>query len=372
MRTLKFLLQKEFKQIFRDSNLLRMMFMTPIIQLIILPQAANFTIRNINIAFVDLDHSAYSQRFVNKVLSSGYFQLAGIEPSYQGAYKLIEKDKADIVVEIPKDFESKLNTEENQKLSVSVNAINGVKAAVGSGYLTNIIQDFNRNIQLDWIQPSAMNPMPEVDVVSSNWYNPTLSYYLFMVPGILVLLVTLVGGNMTAQNIVREKEIGTIEQINVTPLKKYHFILGKLIPFWILGVIVFTIGLIIARILYGIIPLGSVALLYFFVSVYLIAIMGFGLLISTYSDTPLQAHSLTFFFVQIFNMMSGLFTPIDSMPGWAKLITDIIPVSYFIEVMRMIVIKGSRFHDIIPHLIAVSIMGIVLNGWAILNYRKTT
>lgn len=372
MRTLRFLLQKEFRQIFRNPALIRMMFMTPIIQLIILPQAANFTVRNINIAFVDLDRSTYSQKFIDKVLSSGYFRFVGFTPTYNKAYTLIEKDKADIVMEIPKGFEDKLNTENSQKLSLSVNAINGVKAAVGSGYLTNIIQDFNREIQVDWIQPSTMNPMPQIDVVSSNWYNPTLSYYLFMVPGILVLLVTLVGGNMTSQNIVREKEVGTIEQINVTPIKKYHFILGKLIPFWILGIIVFTLGLGIARVIYGIIPLGSVALLYLFVSVYLVAIMGFGLLISTYSDTPLQAHSLTFFFVQIFNMMGGLFTPIDSMPAWAKVITDIIPVSYFIRVMRMIVIKGSDFHDIIPHLIAVTIMGIVLNGWAILNYRKTT
>jgi ABC-2 type transport system permease protein len=193
-----------------------------------------------------------------------------------------------------------------------------VKAAVGSGYLTSIIKDFNNQIRLDWIQPSTMNQMPTIDVASSNWYNPNLSYYLFMVPGILVLLVTLVGGNMTSQNIVREKEMGTIEQINVTPVKKYHFILGKLIPFWVLGVIVFTLGLQLHGSVYGIIPLGSIALLYLFVTVYLIAIMGFGLLISTYSETPMQANSLTFFFMQIFNMMGGLYTPIDSMPRLGK------------------------------------------------------
>ena len=210
-----------------------------------------------------------------------------------------------------------------------------------------------------------MNPIPTIDVESSNWYNPNLSYYLFMVPGILVLLVTLVGGNMTSQNIVREKEMGTIEQINVTPIKKYHFILGKLIPFWVLGNIVFTLGLTIAWAVYGIMPLGSIALLYLFVWVYLIAIMGFGLLISTYSETPMQANSLTFFFVQIFNMMGGLYTPIDSMPGWAKVITEIIPISYFIEVMRMIVIKGSHFHDILPHILIVLLMGVILNTWAI-------
>jgi ABC-2 type transport system permease protein len=372
MRTLKFLLQKEFRQIFRNKNILRMIFMVPVIQLIILPQAANYTIRNINIAVIDLDRSAYSEKFINKVLSSGYFKLAAFTPSYKDAYKLIENDKADIIIEIPQGFESKLNTEQSQTISLAVDAINGVKAAVGSGYLTNIIQDFNSQIRLDWIAPATMNQMPTIDVASSNWYNPNLSYYLFMVPGILVLLVTLVGGNMTAQNIVAEKESGTIEQINVTPVKKYQFILGKLIPFWVLGVTMFTLGLVIAWVIYGIIPLGSIALLYLFVTVYLIAIMGFGLLISTYSETPIQANSLIFFFLQIFNMMGGLYTPIDSMPGWAKVITEVIPISYFIEVMRMIVIKGSHFHDIIPHILLVLLMGIILNTWAILNYRKTT
>ncbi len=372
MRTLKFLLQKEFRQIFRNKSLLRMLFMVPIVQLIILPQAANFTVKNINIAFVDLDHSTYSQQLINKVLSSGYFKLAASTPDYKAAYELIEKDKADIVVEIPHDFERNLETEGTQKLSVSVNAINGVKASVGSGYLTSIIQDYNNNIRVNWIQPSKINQLPTIEVVASNWYNPTLSYYLFMVPGILVLLVTLIGGNMTSQNIVREKEMGTIEQINVTPIKKYHFILGKLIPFWVLGILLFTLGLLIARVVYGIVPLGSVALLYLFVSVYLVTIMGFGLLISTYSETPMQATSLTFFFVQIFNLMGGLFTPIDSMPAWAKVITDVIPISYFIKVMRMIVIKGSHFQDILPHILIVLLMGVVLNTWAIINYRKTT
>lgn len=349
-----------------------MMFMVPVIQLIILPQAANYTIKNINIAVVDLDRSSYSSKLVNKVLSSGYFKLAEFSHTYKEAYHLIENDKADIVIEIPQGFEHNLEREGNQKISLSVDAINGVKASVGSAYLTRIIQDFNGQIRLDWVQPSMMNQMPTIDVASSNWYNPNLSYYLFMVPGILVLLVTMIGGNMTAQNIVIEKESGTIEQINVTPVKKYQFILGKLIPFWLLGVIIFTLGLTIARVVYGIIPLGSIALLYLFVSVYLIAIMGFGLLISTYSETPMQANSLIFFFLQIFNMMGGLYTPIDSMPAWARVITDVIPISYFIKVMRMIVIKGSHFHDIIPHILIVLLMGVILNTWAIINYRKTT
>lgn len=176
---------------------------------------------------------------------------------------------------------------------------------------------------------------------------------------------------MSALNIVKEKESGTIEQMNVTPVKKFQFILGKLIPFWILGIIVFTVGLIVARLMYGIVPLGSITLLYTFAGVYLFAMVGFGMLISTYSETQLQAMSLIFLCVMIFNMMSGLFTPIDSMPEWAKWIARLIPVTYFINVIRMIVLKGSGLYDVIKDLGILATMGIILNGWAVLNYRKT-
>ncbi|MFI5163931.1 MAG: ABC transporter permease, partial [Bacteroidia bacterium] len=204
------------------------------------------------------------------------------------------------------------------------------------------------------------------------WYNPLLSYYIFMVPAIVVSLVFSISGMSAAFNIVKEKEIGTIEQINVTPIKKSYFIIGKLIPFWFTGIIVFTIGLLIAWIIYGIVPLGHIALLYLFLGVFLFAILGFGLLISTYTETQQQANSLIFLFIMVFNMMSGLYTPIDSMPLWANITTHLFPVSYFIEVMRMVVLKGSGFYDILPQLSAVLLIGIVLNTWAILNYRKTT
>jgi ABC-2 type transport system permease protein len=372
MRTLKFLLQKEFIQIFRSGTLVRIILLAPIIQLLILPTAANYTIKNINLAIVDHDHSAYSQKLISKIFSSGYFKLAGYDQTYDEAYKLIENDKADIILEIPQNFERDLVREGNQKVFVAVNAINGVKALGGSGYLNQIINNFKGDVRAELIQPASFNPAPVIEVASSNWFNPYLVYFLFMVPGILVLLLTNVGGNMSALNIVREKEIGTIEQINVTPIKKYHFILGKLIPFWLLGFLIFTVGLLIARFVYGIIPLGNISLLYLFAAVYLFALLGFGLLISTYSQTQQQAQSVIFFFFMIFNLMSGLFTPIDSMPKWAQIMTYFIPVKYFIEVMRMNVLKGSGLHDISFDLIAVLIMGVILNVWAVINYKKTT
>jgi ABC-2 type transport system permease protein len=191
-----------------------------------------------------------------------------------------------------------------------------------------------------------------------------------MVPGILVILLTMVGTNLAAVNIVKEKEIGTIEQINVTPIKKYHFILGKLMPFWIMGLVVLTIGLTIAALAYGIIPAGSFLTIYVFAAIYLFAVLGLGLLISTYSVNQQQAMLLSFFLMMIFILLGGLYTSIDSMPEWAKWITRFNPVSYFIEVMRMVVLKGSSLADIKYHLFAMLGFAVVFNSWAIISYRK--
>lgn len=211
-----------------------------------------------------------------------------------------------------------------------------------------------------------------IELTSSNRFNRYLNYRIFMVPGILASLVTMVGAYMFALNIVKEKEIGTIEQINVTPIKKFHFILGKLIPFWVIGIFVFSIDLfLVGELVYGIIPLGSYFLLYLFLSFFLIAVLGIGLLISTYSQTQQQAMSLAFFCIMIFLLMSGLFTPVDSMPAWARVFAYLNPVTYFIDVMRMIILKGSSFMDIKKHFLIIIGFAIFFNGWAILNYKKT-
>lgn len=217
------------------------------------------------------------------------------------------------------------------------------------------------------------NAALQIEVTASNWFNPHLNYRLFMVPGILVVLVTMVGAYMCALNIVKEKETGTIEQINVTPIKKYQFVLGKLLPFWIIGIFIFSIGLfVVARWIYGIVPVGSLLLLYGYLLIYLVALLGLGLLISTFANTQQQAMSITFFFIMIFMLMSGLFTAIDSMPRWAYLIARCSPVTYFIEVVRMIVLKGSGFSDLKNHFLIMAGFAVLLNGWAIINYKKTS
>jgi ABC-2 type transport system permease protein len=192
-----------------------------------------------------------------------------------------------------------------------------------------------------------------------------------MVPGILVLLLTVVSAFICSLNIVKEKEIGTIEQINVTPIRKHHFILGKIIPFWILGMFVFSIGLfLIARLVYGIESAGSILVIYSFLAVYLLVVMGIGIIISNYSNTQQQAMSLAFFFLMIFILMGGLFTSIESMPVWAQWIAKFNPMAYFIEVMRMVVMKGSGFSDIQKHFLIMGGFAIFFNSWAIFSYRK--
>lgn len=371
MRILRFLLVKEFKQIFRNKAILAVIMVMPVIQLIILPLAANYEVKDITLAVVDQDHSDYSRALISKITSSGYFKLSGYSRSYAEAYRLVEQDKADLILQIPQDFESALLKENSQQLFIAVNAINGMKAGLGAGYINEIIQRYNQQLRISLQVPGAFNSAPVIQIQSTNWYNPYLNYHLFIVPGIMALLVTLVGGFLSALNIVKEKEAGTIEQINVSPVKKYQFILGKLIPFWILGNVVFTIGLLVAFVVYGIVPLGSLFALYTFVMVYLLAILGFGLLISTFCDTQQQAMLIMFFFMMVFILMGGLFTSIDSMPDWAKMVSRFNPVSYFIEVMRMVVIKGSGLNDISRHILVILGFALVLNTGAVLNYRKT-
>ena len=372
MRTVFFLLKKEFRQIFRNKALLPMIFVLPIIQLLIMPLAADYEVKNINLAVADHDHSQYSQKLISRILSSGYFKLTEYSKSYKDAIRQIETDKADLILEIPSGFERDLMKENSKQLFIAVNAINGVKGNLGGAYLNNIILNYNLELYNGLMPVARFNEAPGIDVVSANWFNKFLNYTYFMVPGILVVLVTMVCVYMCSLNIVKEKEIGTIEQINVTPIKKYQFILGKLIPFWIIGMFVFTVGLfLVGRLVYGIVPEGNILLVYAFLALYLIAMLGLGLLLSTYSETQQQAMSMAFFFMMIFLLMSGLFTSIDSMPAWAKIIAKCNPVTYFIEVMRMVILKGSEFKDIRTHFLVIFGFAIFFNCWSIFNYRKT-
>jgi ABC-2 type transport system permease protein len=374
MRNLGFLLQKEFRQIFRDKTILAMMLALPIVQLMVMPWAMNLNIKNINLSIVDHDHSTYSQELITKIGSSGYFRIVSADESYKAALEHVENGSSDLIMELPVGFERNLVREGKQTIGISVDAINGSKASIGGAYLGSVISDFNSNLAINQISVPDANAKPTglMEITSSNWYNPLAEYKYFFVPGVLVLLLTMIGGFMTSLNIVREKEVGTIEQINVTPIKKWEFILGKLIPFWIIGMIVFSIGLLVIWGVYGIVSVGSIPLLYVVAGTYMVALLGFGLLVSTYCENQVQAMFVAFFFILIFILMSGLFTSVQSMPAWARDISAFTPVSHFIKIVRMIMLKGSGLSDIWRELEYILAFGLVLNVWAIWNYRKTS
>lgn len=372
MNKLLILLRKEFQQIFRNPTILRLILVMPMMQLILIPLASDFEVKHINLSVVDFDHTPYSQRLIAKLTSSGHFTLVQYAQSYKEAYQNTGKGNTDLILTLPQGFEKALFRDGNSTLHLGADAVNGVKAGLGVAYASQIIQDFNREIRSEKAPSNRTNELPQIEIRSSNWYNPQNDYKLFMVPGILAILVTMVGSFLAALNIVAEKEVGTIEQLNVTPLKKYQFILGKLIPFWVLGLVSITIGLVISRVVFGLIPVGQFSTLYLFAMVYLLAVLGIGLLVSTFAETQQQATLFAFFFMMIFILMGGLYTPIESMPEWAQWIAALNPPAHFIKVIRAIFIKGSSLYDLKEELLYITGFAVVFNSLAILNYRKTS
>jgi ABC-2 type transport system permease protein len=373
MKTILFIIQKEFKQIFRNKGMLPIIFILPLVQLIVLSNAASFEVRNIKFSYVDKDHSAASRELISKFETSHYFKIINEFPSKKEANLEMQKGTVDVILEIPIHFEKNLLKDKKSNLLVSINAIDGAAAGVTNVYIMQIIAGFNQKIQTELFQYNdAMFVQPQnIETIPSFWYNKTLNYKTFMVPGILVLLVTMLSLFLSSMNIVREKEIGTLEQINVTPIKKHQFIIGKLFPFWVIGLMVLTVGLTIAKLIFNVPILGNIFLIYGFTSIYLILILGIGLFISNHTETQQQAMFIAWFFTVIFILMSGLFTPIESMPTWAQKITLLNPIRYFVEVIRMVMLKGAGFQEIKMQLGIIALFAFAINGLAVWSYKKS-
>ena len=282
----------------------------------------------------------------------------------------IEKGDADLILEIPPHFERDLLKTGVAKVLVSANTVNGTKGTLGSSYLSNIVNSYATEIRI--YHSGSISPSPVINIDTQGRFNPYLDYKVFMVPALMAQLLMMLCGFLPALNIVSEKEFGTIEQINVTPVSKFTFILAKLIPYWVTGMLILTISIILAWLVYGLVPAGHLWLLYFFALLFIIVISGMGLVVSNYSRTMQQAMFVMFFFVIIIMLMSGLFTPINSMPEWAQAITIANPLKYFIQVTRMVYLKGSGFDDLIMQFIALLFMAIMLNGWAVFSYKKNS
>lgn len=371
MQRLLYIIQKEFIQIFRNKAMLPMMTVVPIVQLILLSYAASNEVKDVRLAIVNEDHSASARLLIQKIEAADRFLLVDFPASVKQGDEMLQTGEVDIVLTIPPQFEQHFYREKKGDIQLLVNAINGQQASVGAAYLNIIIQSFNQELRSDLKMVSKGGPSPAIiNTPSSNWYNPDLNFKYFMAPGILGELVTILVMLLTAMNVVREREIGTIEQINVTPIKKWQFILGKLIPFLGIGLVLMTVGLTAAKLLFDIPMQGSLWIIFAYCVVNLSAVLGLGLFISNLSDTQQQALFTTFFFVIIFILMSGLFTPIESMPKWAQYLTIPNPIAHFVSVMRSVLLKGSNFWDVIYHFRVTVVLAVLFNTLAVLSYRK--
>jgi ABC-2 type transport system permease protein len=369
MRTLIFILNKEFIQLFRNKVMVRIIFVLPMVQLLILAYAATFEIKVIRLHVVDLDRSPTSRELIGHFTGSPFYRIVNYTNSNELADRDILANRAHQVITIPHDFEKDLNTGVIAKVQLETNAIDGAAAALMNAYTLSVIQDFNFNLL---VESGGIIAEAPIKTSWSYWFNPELNYKNYMVPGILVLLVTIIGMFMSGMNLVKEKEIGTIEQINVTPIKKHQFIIGKLLPYWIVALVELAFGLILAKLVFNIPMLGSIGLIFLVAAVYLLVVLGLALFVSTKTNTQQQAMFLSWFMLVVFILMSGLFTPIDSMPQWAKVITWFNPIAYFVEVIRMIMLKGSGLADIMRHLSLLGVYAMAALAVAVWQYRKTT
>ena len=371
MRTIFYVIQKEFIQVKRNKTMLRMILMIPILQMLVLVFAATYDIKNINIFLVDNDLSSTSRKLAAKMDASPFFTIVNTSfNSGEGERELL-RNKANMVLVIPHEFERDLIREDKASLQLLINAIDGSAAQLSYSYAASVIRDFNKNIIADWKGLPEFKAPYQIDTFSRFWYNTELEYKWYMAPGILAILVTLIGLFLSGMSLVKEKELGTIEQLNVTPIKKIQFITGKLITFIAIALFDLAFGLLIARLVFNLPIVGSLGLVFGLATLYLIGILGLGLFISTVADTQQQVMFVTYFFMMIFILMGVIFTPVDSMPHWAQVVNEGNPVYHFMRIMRMVVLKGSGFSDLFHEFIALCIIGITFLTLAVWRYRKT-
>jgi ABC-2 type transport system permease protein len=358
--TLKYLIQKEFLQIRRNSFLPRLIIVFPIMIMCVMPWVASMEVKNIVVDVVDLDRSQQSAQMVGCIEASNYFIFNGQKASYKEALADINHTKADAVVVIPQNYSKDLTMGRTPQVLIAANAVNGTKGAIGSAYLSQIV---------------VQNAMPDAATIQQKistlyLYNKNQNYKLFMIPALLAIVMMLMTGFLPTLNIVSEKETGTIEQINVTPVSKWTFILAKLIPYWLIALFVITVCLLLAWFVYGITPVGPLWLIYLLAMLMALFFSAFGLVVSNYSDNMHQAIFVMWFFVVCILLLSGLFTPTRSMPQWAYMTTYVNPMHYFIDGMRTVFIRGGSFQHIWHQVAALSAIGLIMSLWAVLSYKK--
>jgi ABC-2 type transport system permease protein len=367
-RTIGVLIRKEFQQVRRDRLMLFQMLVMPFIQLLILANAATFEIRSSPVAIVDESKSSASRGLVARVAASDYFSVDPPARSMNEANARLLSGDASVILHLPRRFDTDLARIGHSPVQVIVSARDGAAAGVIATYLRAITRD--HAIELTRERDGRAEAEP-IQLTTRNRYNEQLDYQAFMIPGILVILVTIVGAMLTSMNIVREKELGTLEQLNATPLLRSEFIAGKLIPFWLIALVELGFGLTLAKLVFDLPMRGSLLLLFGSAGLYLVVALGVGLWISTVASTQQQAMFVTFFFLMLNLFMSGLFTPVASMPAWARAAAELVPLKHFIEVMRTILLRGAGPEAIAPEIGALALMAVAVLSMSLRRYSKT-
>ena len=380
MRALGFLLRKEFLQIFRDRVILGMLFVMPLAQLLVLANAATFEVRSARLYVVDHDQSTLSRGVVDRLTASRRFVLTNASPSVALADDAMLAGATDVILVVPREFERDLVRTRHGSVQFILNAEDGAAAGVMQAYAAQILASYatelgsGANPRLATLAPTSELQAPgagtAIEVRRRGWYNAELQYRDYMVPGILVVLVTMIGTLLTAMNIVREKESGTLDQLNVTPISRSTFIAAKLIPLWSLALVDLALGLTLARFAFDVPMRGSLLVVFLAAAIYLLGALGIGLWVSSIAETQQQAMFVTFSILMVYLLMSGLFTLIRGMPSWARWFAQASPVMHFVRLMRAVLLKGATFVDVLPQLEMLALIGVVVLPLAVRQYRK--
>lgn len=360
LRILKALLVKELLMMRRNPFIPKIIIIMPIAVMLFLPLVATMDVRNVRITVVDNDHSQLSRRLTADLDAARELTIYAVTDNHSEALATIEKGNSDIILTIPPHWQRDLS-----QLNLETNGVNATKGMIGTQYLTAAILNSLHGYRIE-----TGITLPDKNLTVSPKYNPTLNFRNFMIPALLVILLIIICGFLPALNLVGEKESGTIEAINVTPVGRLTFVLSKLIPFWTAGLFVITIGMIIGWLVYDLKPEGSIASIYFASLLFIIIMSGIGVVIANTSSIMLQSIMVMFAIIIVFQLMGGLFTPISSMPQWAQTITYLLPPRYFNEIMRSVYLKGADISDLNTQYAALASIAVITSLLAALTYKK--
>ena len=360
MKILGALLRKEIKMMKRNPLIMRVIVMLPLMVMLVVPLIATMDVKNVSVIVIDNDRSMLSSRIIANINATEDIEVAAICGTQNEAMADIESGAGDVILTIPYEFSKTLSG-----LDVEANGVNATKGMLGAQYVISSATGTLRQ----WISEQGVSPQT-IETSIINRYNPTLNFRNYMIPALMVVLIIIICGFLPALNLVSEKESGTIEAMNVTPVGKFTFVLSKLIPFWVIGIVVVTIGMIVGWLVYGLKPVGSVGTIYLASILFSLVMSGLGVTVANKSATMIQSIFIMFAFIMIFQLMSGLFTPISSMPAAARYFTYLIPPRYYIEIMRAVYLKGATIPDLTVQFASLGILAAALCTIATLTYKK--